>query len=164
MAIETINNLDISSLMGGALGGVLGGVVLALGIIVSMVILAAFYVYIALALQTIAKKLKYKKSWLAWIPIANLAMILQIGRFHWAWIFLMFIPVIGWVALTVLLVIANWRIFEQRKYPGWYSLSLVLPEVGGILYLIAIGFVAWRDKKKKVKIKETKKSKRSKKK
>ena len=75
-------------------------------------------------------------------------MILQLGGFNWAWIFLILIPIFGWIALTVLLVIATWRIFEKRKYPGWFSLSIIIPKIGLILYLIAIGFVAWGKKKK----------------
>jgi len=75
-------------------------------------------------------------------------MILQIGKFHWAWIFLILIPILGWIALLVLLIIAQWRIFERRKYPGWFSLSTVIPQIGGVLYLIVIGLVAWQDRKK----------------
>lgn len=121
--------------------------IIALGITIIILFLIAFYVYTSLAWWTIAKKLKYKKAWLAWIPIANLAMKLQIGGFHWAWVFLILIPILGWVALFVLIIIATWRIFEKRKYPGWFSLSLIIPKVGGILYLIAIGVVAWGKKK-----------------
>ncbi len=120
----------------------------AIGLLFALEIILAFYVYFALAWSTIAKKLKYKRSWLAWIPFANLAMILQLGGFHWALIFLLLIPIVGWIAILVLLIIASWRIFEKRKYPGWFSLSMVIPQVGGILYLIAIGFVAWKDKRR----------------
>ena len=128
------------------LGGVIGAVVV-LGIIFIVLLIAAIYIYHALAWIEISKKFKYKKSWLAWIPFANLSMILQLGEFHWAWIFLILIPFVGWIALFVLLVISLWRIFEKRKYPGWFSLSLVIPKVGGILYLVAIGFVAWKNKR-----------------
>jgi len=121
---------------------------IAIGIFLVIVVSLAFYVYFALAWMTIAKKMKYKHPWLAWIPIANCAMILQLGGFHWAWIFLILIPVVGWLALLVMFIIATWKIFEKRKYPGWFSLSLIIPKVGGILYLIAIGFVAWAKKKK----------------
>jgi len=121
--------------------------IIALGIAIIILFLIALYVYTSLAWWTIAKKLKYKKAWLAWIPIANLAMMLQIGGFHWAWVFLILIPILGWIALFVLIIIATWRIFEKRKYPGWFSLSMIIPKVGGILYLIAIGVVAWGKKK-----------------
>ncbi len=119
---------------------------IALGIFFMFVILVGIYIYFALAWSTIARKLKYKNDWLAWIPFANLSMILQLGNFHWAWIFLIIIPILGWITLLILLVIATWRIFEKRKYPGWFSLSMVFPQIGGILYMIAVGFVAWSDK------------------
>ncbi|MFH1290607.1 MAG: hypothetical protein ABIH92_04315 [Nanoarchaeota archaeon] len=133
--------------VGGALAGGIIGSLIAIGILIAILVFAAFYVYFALAWRTIARKLEYKKDWLAWIPIVNWAMILQLGGFHWAWIFLIVIPVLGWIALFILCIIAHWRIFEKRKYPGWFSLSMIIPKVGGILYLIALGFVAWSDKK-----------------
>ena len=73
-------------------------------------------------------------------------MILQLGGVHWAWVFLAIIPFAGWIALFVLVIISLWRIFEKRKYSGWFSLSLIIPKAGAILYLIAIGFVAWKKK------------------
>ena len=130
-------------------GGMFGGALMALGIFIITLFMIGFYVYYALAWQTIAKKLKYDKPWLAWIPIVNLVLVLQLGGFHWAWIFLILIPILGWIALGVLSIIATWRIFEKRKYPGWFSLAVIIPEVGGLLYLIAIGFVAWKDKKRR---------------
>lgn len=130
------------------LGGITG-FFLALGIAVVILVFLAAYIYFAFAWQSIARKLKYKKPWIAWIPVANWAMILHLGRFHWAWIFLVLIPIFGWLALFVLGIIATWRIFEARKYPGWFSLSVIIPEVGILLYLIALGFVAWADKKRR---------------
>ena len=125
------------------------GILIALGVFFVIIFSIAAYVYVSLAWMTIAKKLKHKYPWLAWIPLANVALILQLGEFHWAWVFLVLIPVLGWIALFVLMIIATWRIFEKRKYPGWFSLSQIVPKVGGILYLIAIGFAAWGDKKKR---------------
>jgi len=125
------------------------GAVIAIGVIIAILVFIAIYIYYALAWQTIARKLKFKKAWLAWIPIANWTMILRLGGFHWAWIFLILIPIAGWIALFILCIISHWRIFEKRKYPGWFSLSMIIPKVGGILYLIAIGFVAWADKKRR---------------
>jgi len=127
-------------------GGVIGAI-LGVALILGILILIGIYIYTALAWQTIAKKLKYRNPWLAWIPFANTAMVLQLGRFHWALIFLILVPILGWIALMVLLIISTWRIFETRKYPGWFSLSMIIPKVGGILYLIAIGFVAWKESK-----------------
>ena len=125
------------------------GILMTLGLLMILFILA-LYIYFSLAWMTIARKLKYKRPWLAWIPIANIAMILQLGEIPWAWTFLILIPVLGWIALFVLTVIATWRIFEKRKYPGWFSLSMIIPWLGKILYLITIGFVAWEDQKKRM--------------
>jgi len=130
------------------LSGILGGALLATLGLVAFIIALTFYAYFAFSWMTIGKKLKYKYPWLAWIPFANLSMILQMGRFHWAWVFLVLVPIIGWLALAIMIVIASWRIFEKRKYPGWFSLSLILPQIGGILYLIILGFVAFKDRNK----------------
>lgn len=133
-----------SFLLNGALGSLI-----ATAIVVGIIVAIALYVYHALAWQTIAKKQKHKYPWLAWIPFANLALIFELGGFHWAWIFLAIIPVLGWIAVFVLMIIACWRIFEKRKYPGWFGLAPIIPKIGGILYLIVIGFVAWKDQPKR---------------
>ncbi|MFH1425550.1 MAG: hypothetical protein ABIG28_02350 [archaeon] len=128
------------------ISGGLFGILIAIGILIGILFLLAIYAYFAIAWSTIARKLNYKYPWLSWIPFANGSMILELGGFHWAWIFLIMVPVLGWIALAVLMIIATWRIFEKRKYPGWFSLSIIIPKVGGILYLVILGFVAWGDK------------------
>lgn len=129
-------------------GGVLGGL-LAVGIVFLVIISIGFYVYTALAWMTIAKKVKHKKPWLAWIPFANISMWLQMGGFDWKLVFLLLIPFLGWIAILVLMIISHWRVFEKLKYPGWFSLSMIIPKVGWILYPVAIGVIAWMKKKKK---------------
>jgi hypothetical protein len=132
-------------------GGFTGAVLATLGIL-AVLFGIALYVYHALAWMKIAKRMKHKYPWLAWIPFAASAMRLQLGKFHWAWIFLVLIPIVGWVALIVLLSISIWRIFEKQKYPGWISLSfpaMFVPRISGIgtiAYMIIIGFVAWKKK------------------
>jgi hypothetical protein len=130
-----------NAMWGGPIWALIGAI-----LVLAILILLAIYIYNALAWSTILRKLKYKNPWLAWVPIAQIAPILEVGGFHWAWIFLILIPIFGWIALVVLVIISTWRIFEKRKYPGWFSLSMIIPQVGAILYLIAIGFVAWKDK------------------
>jgi len=144
--IESLEGSGVSDVVVESLFGVLVG----LGIVLIIFLGISFYVYTSLTWYTIGRKLKYKNNWLAWIPIARWAMILQLGGFHWAWIFLILIPILGWIPLFVLCIISMWRIFEKRKYPGWFSLSLIIPQIGGVLYLIAIGFVAWKDLKKRL--------------
>jgi len=141
----------VGAFTGGMAGGIVGGTIVALGIMFMVIFGIALYIYTALAWYTIAKKQKYKYPWLAWIPIANISLILQMGGFHWAWVFLILIPILGWIALFVITIIAKWRIFEKGKYPGWFSLAPIIPKVGGLLNLIAIGLLAWRKSIKKKK-------------
>jgi len=127
-------------------GSFLAGITL-FGVVLMLLFVAGVYIYHAFAWSEIARKLKYKYPWLAWIPFANISLVLELGGFHWAWVFLILIPIFGWIALLVLYIISLWKIFEKRKYPGWFSLGIIIPRAGLILYLIAIGFVAWAEKK-----------------
>lgn len=109
------------------------------------------YVFVALAYQSIFRKSGYKKPWFAWIPILNLVPILKLGKFHWAWVFLLigaFIPIVGFFAITafaVISIIAHWRIFQKAGYAGALSLLLMIP----IANYIVLGIVAWQKKKYK---------------
>ena len=119
------------------------------------IVFTAIHIYAALALMTIGNKLKYKQSWIAFIPFANLSMILQLGGFHWAWVFLLLVPVAGWIALLILLFLSSWNICEARKFPGWLGLTPALMMIHGIgpLGLITslgvLGVVAWTEHKHK---------------
>ncbi|MBI1941575.1 MAG: hypothetical protein HYS33_08730, partial [Acidobacteria bacterium] len=44
---------------------------------IMLLVFAVFYVYSSLALQTIAKKTNTENAWLAWIPIANVILMLN---------------------------------------------------------------------------------------
>ncbi len=119
-------------------------------IAVFFVIGIAIYVYSALALMSIAKRLNDPHPWLAWIPYANFALVLSLGGFHWAWVFLLigaFIPFVGIlvsIAVAVLAIISMWRICEKRNFPGWTVLLTLIPGLGGIWGLVLIGILAWK--------------------
>ncbi len=132
-------------------------------------IVITFYIYFALALKTIATKLNHPNPWMAWIPFVNGALMLQLGGFHWAWIFLGLLPLLSLsfyfssamtfmilafitsLPLMVLYIISWWHICEQRSYPGWLSLIYIgtfIPMVNYLVYivlLVLIGFLAWHD-------------------
>lgn len=152
MPLEFLNSSISDQVLVNAFGGAALGSLLAIGIILLLIVTLAVYVYTALVLQTLARKFKHKHSWLAWIPIVNLVLILNFGNFHWAWIFLVlltFIPFVGWIPLTVVVIIASWRMFQKLHYPGWFALAPIIPlGIGMILYLIALGFAAWKPRKK----------------
>lgn len=117
--------------------------------IASLVVMIGLYVYYALVFQTIAKKLKFDKPWLAWIPIANLFLIPILAKKHWAWGFIFLVPIVN----AVFYFIWMWKIFELRKYPGWLCLTpllTIIPLIGVVFsigYLVLLGLVAWKDLK-----------------
>jgi|SRR3989338_4555596 len=147
---ETLSKAITDAIAGTALGALIIG-----AIVLFVIILIAVWIYTSLVWQTIGKKLRHKNPWLAWIPFARTALVLKLGKFHWAWAFLWLIPIVGWAILAVLCIIARWRIFEIRNYPGWMALipiASIIPLIGGlagIAYLIILGIVAWKDAKKR---------------
>jgi len=116
-----------------------------LTVIMYVVILLAVYIYSALALQTIAKKTKTSRPWLAWIPIANVYLMVAIAKVPW-WTFLIFlaasfIPFVGWVGTFGLMGWWWWRIAEEREKYGWLGLLMLIP----LLNFIVIGIIAWSE-------------------
>jgi uncharacterized protein DUF5684 len=106
-------------------------------LMVFLVIFLAVYVYIALALSTIAKKTNTENSWLAWIPIANIVLMLNIAKKPIWWILLFFIPLVG----IVMSIIVWMAIAEARGKPNWWGIILIVPVVG----IIVPGYLAWAD-------------------
>jgi hypothetical protein len=95
------------------------------------------YVYIALALQTIAQKTNTENGWLAWIPIANIVLMLNIAKKPIWWIILFFIPLVS----LVMAIIVWMGIAEERGKPNWWGILLIVPVVG----LVVPGYLAWSD-------------------
>ena len=130
------------------LGGIFG-VLFATLLVLAILIIIGLYVYMALAFSTIAKKLKYKNPWLAWIPLAQLALIPILAKKKWTWVFMFLVP----IANFVFFIIWMWKIYERRKYPGALSLiyiGQVIPLVhlaASIANLVILGIVAWNNKK-----------------
>lgn len=129
----------------GNAGAMFAGVFLLFGVLMSV----GLYVYFSLVLWTLAKKFKYKNRWLAWIPIAQFALFPIFAKKHWAWAFILLVPIVNFVFM----IIWTWKIFERRKYPGALSLisiGQIIPVIGwfaGIAMLVIWGLVAWSDKK-----------------
>ena len=97
----------------------------------------AIYVYFALALQTIATKTNTENSWLAWIPIANLVLMLNVAKKPLWWILLFIIPLVNIVvAIMVWMAVA-----EARHKPNWWGVLAIVPFVN----LIVPGYLAWSD-------------------
>jgi len=106
-------------------------------IMVFLVFAAACYVYMALALQTIADKTKTENSWLAWIPIANMVLMLNVAKKPIWWIVLFFIPVVN----IIFIIIVWMAMAEARGKPSWWGILMIVPVVN----LITPGVLAWAD-------------------
>ena len=102
-----------------------------------LVFAAAAYIYMGLALSTIAKKTNTENPWLAWIPIANIILMLNIARKPMWWIVLLFIPLVN-IVIGIMVWMA---IAEARNKPNWWGILFIVPGVN----LIVPGYLAWSD-------------------
>jgi hypothetical protein len=95
------------------------------------------FVYMALALQTIATKTATPNPWLAWIPIANVFLMLAIAKKPMWWFLLFLIPLVN----IVIAVIVWMGIAEARQKPNWWGILMIVP----IANLVIPGYLAWAD-------------------
>jgi Family of unknown function (DUF5684) len=102
-----------------------------------LVCLAVGYVYVSVALQTIAQKTNTANGWLAWIPIANIVLMLNVAKKPIWWIILFLIPVVNLV-----MAILVWSgVAEARGKPNWWGILIIVPVVN----LLVPGYLAWSD-------------------
>jgi hypothetical protein len=102
-----------------------------------LLICLAVYVYTALAVQTIAEKTNTENPWLAWIPIANIILLLNIAKKPIWWIVLFLIPLVN-----IVFIIMVWMaVAEARGKPSWVGVLMIVPLVGAIVP----GYLAWAD-------------------
>ena len=106
-------------------------------LLVVLVVGLAFYAYFALALQTIANKTHTENAWMAWIPIVQIVLMLNIAKKPIWWIILFFIPLVS----LVMAIIVWMGVAEARGKPSWWGILLIVPLVG----LIVPGYLAWSD-------------------
>jgi hypothetical protein len=108
------------------------------GILIFFVIFGlGVYIYMALALQTIATKTGTENAWLAWIPIANLILMLTVAKKPLWWILLFFIPLVN-IVMAILVWMA---VAEARGKPNWWGILMIVPVVN----FIVPGYLAWSD-------------------
>ena len=116
-----------------AAGAMLAGVFF----LIAVVIVLVTYVYISFCLQTIAKKTNAENPWLAWIPIANFILMLNIARKPTWWILLMMVPLVN----VVIGVIVWMEIAKARSKPEWWGILMVVH----VANLVAPGYLAFSD-------------------
>ena len=104
-------------------------------VVASWIISIAIYVYLAICLQTIARKTGTEHGWLAWIPIANAYLMCKVaGKPGW-WLLLFFIPIVN----IVIMVIVWMGIAEARDKKGWLGILMIVP----IANLVIPGYLAF---------------------
>jgi hypothetical protein len=94
-----------------------------------------FYIYLAICLQVLAKKTGAGNGWMAWIPIANIFLMIKIAQKPLWWFLLLLIPIVN----IVIGVILWMKIAERRGKESWWGILLIVPVVG----LIVPGYLAF---------------------
>jgi hypothetical protein len=102
-----------------------------------LIFAAAGYIYFALAIQTIAQKTNTENPWLAWIPIVNIILLLNIAKKPIWWFLLFLIP----LANIVITVIVWMGVAEARNKPNWWGIMTLVPLIG----FVVPGYLAWSD-------------------
>lgn len=106
-------------------------------LVIFLICIVVFYVFMALAVQTIANKTHTENAWLAWIPIANIFLLLNIAKKPLWWFLLILIP----IANIVVAILVWMAVAEARNKPNWWGILMILPLVN----LVALGYLAWSD-------------------
>ncbi len=103
------------------------------GSLFGFLIFLAIYVYYAYSLQVMAKKLGLSNLWMAWVPIANTFLLLQIaGKPMW-WFILFLIPFINFIVLIVVMIAVSKRMGKST------ALGVVVAIIPLLIGLLAFG-------------------------
>ena len=132
-----VMHMNFTSL--GSLAGLSATIILA-----ALLYELAIYIYTALAMMKIADKTKVKTpKWFAWIPILNLILMVDEAGLPTVWtlaFLVAVIPFVGGILVLIFSLYLLWKIAENVKKPGWYSLLSLIPIVGPFL---TWGLIAW---------------------
>lgn len=107
----------------------------AVGGLGAFLIWVAFYVFFAFTLMTIANKLGTENSWMAWIPILNIYLIVKMADKPGWWFLLLLVPL-----LNFFIAIYLWMLISERRgRPQFWGVLMILPIVN-IVLLIMLAF------------------------
>jgi hypothetical protein len=119
------------------------GAVIAL-VLISLLFALLFYILTAWLLYRIGKRLGYDRPWFAWIPIANMYMMVDLSTKEtvtWFLVILitMFIPCINIVGLVMLIIV--WMdVAERCGKERWWGILIIIPIVNFvIMYILGNG-------------------------
>lgn len=104
-------------------------------LIVELVLTLIIYAYFAICLMKIAKKTGTDNAWMAWLPILNFFLMVNVsGKSLW-WFLLLFIPIVN----IIILVIIWMAIAKRLGKPEWLGILMIVP----IANLIVPGYLAF---------------------
>lgn len=98
-------------------------------------VLAGIYAYVAYSIQLISRKTNIPKGWLAWIPIANIFLLLKIARKPNWWFILLLIPLVDIVIIAKVWMAVSLAVNKQ----SWLGILMLIP---GVNFFI-IGYLAF---------------------
>lgn len=103
---------------------------IALGIIVFILLfLLAYYIYMSFCVYRIAKKTNTPDAWLAWIPILDIFLSLQLARKPAWWIVWFFIPVANIVAYILVWMGISKHLGKQE----WLGILMIISPLNFII-------------------------------
>lgn len=114
----------------GAAMAVFGGIMLFM-----LLFLVIVYVYMAVCLMKMARKTNTPNAWMAWIPILNIILMVQVAKKPLWWIILFFIPFVN-IVFTILLWMA---IAKELGKPEWLGILMIVP----VANFIVPGYLAF---------------------
>lgn len=117
-------------------------------ILISLAAFLVYWIYTSFAYKTIAKKLQHKRPWLAWIPLAREAMVLQLGRFNWKWVFL-FLPPLIMATLLFASIFLQRFFLDFRGTSPFFMISLIISAITALAFSILNIISHWRIFKKR---------------
>lgn len=92
-------------------------------LIFMLVFVLICYIYMSVCLMKIAKKTNTENAWLAWIPILNVILMLQVAKKPLWWIILFFIPFVN----IVISIIVWMAIAKELGKPEWLGILMIVP-------------------------------------
>jgi hypothetical protein len=106
-------------------GELAGGLFAAGFMLVFFVVSIGLYAFFAYTLQLTAKKLGMENTWMAWVPVANLYLMVLMSEKPMWWLVMFFLPFANLIAFIVIWM----AIAEKRGKPNWWGLLMLVPLV-----------------------------------
>lgn len=106
------------------------------GSLISLLLSAAVYVWIALALSAVFRK-SGVESWKAWVPILNTVVLLQLAGLSGWWLLVILFPVLGAIVFVVVFAFAVYRVSAA------FGFGVGMTVLGVLFFPIWASVIGW---------------------